>query len=135
MSTDQPAVSMEGGSLTPEEVISQRAHERYNYNGKIEVSWIVNDIPQPPVMLRGLNVSRSGIGLMSRGMVHSGTIGAVLLCIGDKPTIRGIEVVFCQYQGHMEHLIGARWTKLSPGLRFTIEQSEQGPRLKNDRWH
>ncbi|NOG52924.1 MAG: hypothetical protein HND57_01110 [Planctomycetes bacterium] len=135
MSPDQHDIPSGGGAgLSPEEVISQRSHERFAYNGNIEVSWILNDIPQPPVMLHGLNVSRSGIGLKSRGMVHAGTIGAVLLSVGKTPSIRGIEVVFCQYQGHMEHLIGARWAKLAPQLRFSIDQTEQGPRLRNERW-
>ncbi len=109
---------------------SQRSHDRHTWGKNLQISWLVNESPTPPVVLRSMNLSRGGLALISRGMVHQGTQGVVLLDKGNgEGILRCIEVVHCRYQGRLKHILGMKWCPLPPNLPLKVELTDQGLKL------
>lgn len=85
-----------------------------------------------PVVVGTADLSAGGIGLICPHMVHSGSIGLVIL-VGAEQRIklRYVEVVHCRYlTGSMSHLVGARWIPEPAGMpEVRAEMSSDGLRI------
>lgn len=91
----------------------RRRADRSAYEASVALAVMRGDEFGKPVVVQATDISVSGIGIVSRQMMHEGTVGALhLLMPGDGTTVVGVEVMNCQYIGEMNHRIGLRFTEL-----------------------
>lgn len=108
----------------------RRAHLRYEWRQVVQVSWILNSAPLVPLSLTAIDLSRGGVGLVSRSMVYPGTEGIIMLRkAGTDFIVRGIEVVHCRYSRPQQHIIGARWRPLPAHIRAEVVMRSGMPSL------
>lgn len=114
-----------------------RAHNRQPWTLRLQVSWLSSiGRPSRPVEVRGVDISRGGLALLSRSFIHVGTRGVLLThAAGDKPRLLCLEVCHCRYAGLWRHVVGARWAPMPQGLPIEIGRSEHGPLLIVKDWN
>jgi len=114
---------------------SQRSHKRMRWARSIQVSWLAGDSPKEPVTLKSHDLSRGGLALIGRGMVHPGTKGIVLLDKGGgEVMLRCIEVTHCRYVGRLTHIFGAKWVPMPNNVVVKTELTDNGPKLVLPHW-
>jgi hypothetical protein len=84
-----------------------------------------------PFAVEAVDISPGGAAVLSRQMVHPGTIGALhLLMPQTEPLVVGIEVMRCEYIGDMQHRVGLRFTHLHPKYAQSKNMTEACKVLK-----
>lgn len=105
------------------------------WDREVQVSWLTDEAPMEPIMVQTADLSAGGLSLLTRGMVHNGRRGIVLLVKkGGEPMLRCFEVIHCRYVGQSRHVVGARWAPLPVHCPLDIEMTEHGPRLCVKKW-
>jgi len=87
-----------------------RSAERVPWDSRVEVVWL-HRFDEGPLVYQAANISESGAALITRGMVHTGTRGIVLVqSRSGRRALRGFEVVHCHYESEIRaHVTGGRW--------------------------
>lgn len=109
-----------------------RAHERYEWNHWVHVSWVQNSMIGEPVVVGTADLSAGGIGMICPNMIHPGSIGLVMFLGADRQLkLHYVQVVHCRYLiGSMAHLVGAKWIGEPAGLpEVKAEMTPDGPKL------
>lgn len=114
----------------------ERAHTRQPWAQTVQITWLsAGGRPARPVEVRGIDISRGGVALLSRSFVHVGTRGVLLVqAPGSNPRLLCIEVCHCRYAGLWRHIVGARWAAMPQGLPVEIRHSDNGPILFVNDW-
>jgi hypothetical protein len=103
----------------------RRRADRSAYEASVALAVMRGDEFGKPVVVQATDISVSGIGIVTRQMMHEGTVGALhLLMPDDGTTVVGVEVMNCQYIGEMNHRIGLRFTELHP--KYTASPNMPG---------
>jgi hypothetical protein len=110
-----------------------RAHDRYEWNERCEVSWLVDGEPGAPELLECVDLGLGGISVISEAPRLVGEVGAVLL-LGDgrqSGCIRALEVVHCRFDPSLRrHIVGGRWISELPCLnRLFVQCTKLGQQL------
>ncbi|MFW5653160.1 MAG: PilZ domain-containing protein [Planctomycetota bacterium] len=114
-----------------EEIDPRRAHARHEWRQLVQVAFLVNSTPMVPMSLMAVDLSRGGLGLISKNMVHPGTIGiAMLRKTGSEFIVRAVEVVHCRYVQPRQHMLGTRWTSVPSHLRAEVAMAQGVPTLQ-----
>ncbi len=123
------------GAVDAEPVdVEHRNNRRCDFDADIAfVQWTPTGGKSISTVVRGKNISSTGICVISRFMLHVGHEGAVLLSRSDgTEVILGVRVVHCSYVGDMKHESGLTFIEVP--LQFSMDdfRDEQGnmPRVK-----
>lgn len=105
-----------------------RDMDRYPYHGHIVLILLdYSGNPSPPLLLRAADISTGGIGVVSRHMFHTGSIGAVQMLRSDgKAEIIGVKVKHCRYAGDMKHHSGFEFAPVPERIKESYFMSSNG---------
>lgn len=110
-----------------------RAHDRYEWNERCEVCWVVDGEPGAPQLLECVDLGLGGISVISESPRMVGEIGAVLLLGNGQQggCVRSLEVAHCRFDPSLQrHVVGGRWINALPCFnRLVIHRTKIGNRL------
>ena len=125
-SADQIIAGIQDGSLTAEE--ERRGGERHPYSGRVAIV-LINEDKQlsMPMVYQGVDISGGGLCIQSRGMLHTGTVGAVQLrkSSGDLVVI-GVRVCHCRYVEKGMHHIGLAFIETPTSINRKVFNDTNG---------
>lgn len=103
-----PNVAGEGESTSAED---RRLFERYAYRQQVSVVWMDGAFVQRRIgSLLAADISRGGLKLVGRQMLHRGAVGVVMLRASDgEAMLRGIRVQHCVYAGDLLYASGCEF--------------------------
>jgi hypothetical protein len=105
--------------------VSRRLHERQAWGSQLQITWMADGKPSSARSLKAYDLSRGGVGLVSKSPVVPGTIGVALLARGTgEYMIRCLEVRHCNYVGNSQHVVGACWIPTPERLKASVDASD-----------
>lgn len=89
----------------------RRTFERYDYRQHVSVVWLENGHVQRRVSaMLAADISRGGLKLVGRQMIHRDAVGVVLLkTVTGQTMLRGIRVMHCVYAGDLLYASGCEF--------------------------
>ena len=105
------------------ETDERRVFERYDYRQQVSVVWLENGHVQRRVhaMLAG-DISRGGLKLVGRQMIHRDAVGVVLLkAVSGETMLRGIRVMHCVYAGDLLYASGCEFVSAHEKLLRAVK--------------
>lgn len=99
-------------------VAERRSRDRHPYEETVAIMLLNPDGKKcGPLVAQAQDISRGGIRVVTRQMIHVGTQGAIQLRkSGGSTVLVGVEAIHCRYIGDMEHHTGLRFAPLPNGL-------------------
>ena len=91
------------------------------------VQWTPDGGKSIATVVRGKDISSSGLSILSRYMLHVGHEGAILILRSNAEEIMlGVKVVHCSYVGDMNHESGLTFIKLSEQFSLDDFRDQHG---------
>jgi hypothetical protein len=105
---------IEQASRLSASTLERRGAKRHAYDGRVAIVLLSETgSPSAPVILQGRNISAGGLCVISRQMIHPGTVGAVQMVRSDgSAALVGATVRYCVYVGNMRHFTGVEFMPL-----------------------
>ena len=118
----------------------RRSNQRFPYTGDFTLT-LMTDEPGviQHVVVQARNISTTGLGVVSRQMIHPGREGVTDLIRSDGKTVQvGVRVVRCHYCGDMVHSTGLEFIavpKVLAGVQGEGETWAKWVQKKTDESH
>lgn len=127
---------IEQASRMSSSTLERRGAKRHAYDGRVAIVLLSETgSPAPPALLRGRNISAGGLCVISRQMIHPGTVGAVQMVRSDgSSALVGVTVRYCVYVGNMRHFTGLEFMPLPSAITPAdfVDQTGHMPLLADD---
>lgn len=123
--TDQIIDAASSGEATESD---RRLNDRKPYEALVAVVLVQPEGgSSDPIVLRAIDISVGGMGVVSRQMLHPGTRGAVQLVRSNgQRALVGFETRHSRYTGSLRHETGLEFTALPEGLSAEDFMDEKG---------
>lgn len=102
--------------------IDRRIFERYGYRQQVQVVWMEGSFVQRRICgILAADISRGGLKLVGRQMLHRGATGVVLMRRADGSHIlRGIRVQHCVYAGDLLYASGCEFVPAHEKIKRAV---------------